>query len=49
MKRAEAAPRYGAPLLFAILIGIVTALAAAPVVITLMLIAGKGAFAWVKP
>lgn len=48
-KPSEAAPRYGAPILLAMLIGIVAALAAAPIVITLLLIAGRGAFDWVKP
>lgn len=49
MKRTEPAPRYGAPLLFAGLIGLFVALAASPVILSLCLIAGRGAYAWVKP
>lgn len=49
MRLAEAAPRYGAPILFGMLVGIVAALAVAPVAITLLLIAGRGAFQWVSP
>ena len=49
MRRSEPAPRYGAPLLVAGLIGLVVALAASPVILSLCLIAGRGAYAWVKP
>lgn len=40
MRISEAAPRYGALILFAVAIGGVAALVASPVVLTLMIIAG---------
>lgn len=42
MRRAEPVPRYGALLLFAIVLGGIAALVASPIILTLMLVMGAG-------